>query len=133
MARKSYDYPFLYRLFHHFDDQRHVAVLQYLDHTVLVEGNAATGVGFRAFHMNKDSTAIGIDALLIEIGGDAVVILRLVGVHLLTLTFMFGLGGVDNFVVVLTVLVTGIGGWRHVDIGHRGAGIGLDAEGTQWT
>ena len=133
MARKSYDYPFLYRLFHHFDDQRHVAVLQYLDHTVLVEGNAATGVGFRAFHMNKDSTAIGIDALLIEIGGDAVVILRLVGVHLLTLTFMFGLGGVDNFVVVLTVLIASIGCGLHINVGHRRTWIGFDAEGTQRT
>lgn len=47
-----------FKLLHHFDDQRHVTVLQYLDHAVLVEGNAAARVGFRAFHMNKDSDCL---------------------------------------------------------------------------
>ena len=41
-----------YWSFSDFDDQRHVAVLQYFDHAVLVEGNAAAGVGLRAFYVD---------------------------------------------------------------------------------
>ena len=83
--------------------------------------------------MNKDSTAIGIDAVLVEVGSDAVVVLRLVGIHLLALTFVLGLGGIDNLVVILTVLIASIGCGLYIDVGHRSAGIGLDAEGTQRT
>jgi len=122
-----------YKLFPHGDDQRHVAVTQYLDHTLLVERDAAARIGLGTFHVDEDGTAIGIDAFLVEVSGDAIVVLRLVGVHLLALTLVLYDGGVDNLVVVLTVLVTGIGGWCHVDVGHRGAGIGLDAEGIQRT
>lgn len=81
--------------------------------------------------MDEDSATFGIDARLVEVGGDAIVVLRLVGVHLLALALVMGLGGVDDLVVVLTVLVAGIGGGCHVDVEHRGAGIGLDAEGRQ--
>ena len=59
--------------------------------------------------------------------------MRLAGVHLLALTLMMYDGGVDNLVVVFTILVTGIGSWRHIDIRHRCAGIGLYTEGTQRT
>ena len=65
-------------LFHNLDDQRHVAVLQYLDHALLVERDAAARVGLGTFHVDEDGAAIGIDALLVEVGGDAVVVLWLV-------------------------------------------------------
>ena len=81
--------------------------------------------------MNKDRTAIGIDAILVEVGSDTVVILRLVGVHLLALTLVVYLGGIDDLVVVLAVLIASIGCGLHIDVGHRGTGIGLYAEGTQ--
>lgn len=124
---------FSYWLFRNFDDQRHVAVLQYLDHAVLIKGDATTGVRLGAFHMDEDGATIGIDALLVEVGGDTVVVLRLVGVHLLALTFVLGLGGVDNLVVVLTVLIASIGCGLHINVGHRRTWIGFDAEGTQRT
>lgn len=83
--------------------------------------------------MDEDGATIGIDALLVEVGGDTVVVLRLVGVHLLALTFVLGLGGVDNLVVVLTVLIASIGCGLHINVGHRRTWIGFDAEGTQRT
>ena len=80
--------------------------------------------------MDEDGAALGIDALLVEVGGDTIVVLRLVGVHLLTTTLVVYGGGVDNLVVVLAVVVAGEGRGLHVDVRHRGAGIGFDAEGT---
>ena len=123
----------LSKLFLDGNDQRHVTVLENLDHAVLVEGDASTRVALCTLHMDEDVTTLGIDALLVEVGGNAVVILWLIGVHLLTFTLMAYSSGIDNLVVVLAVFVTCVCGGCHVDIGHRGAGIGLDAESTQWT
>ena len=81
--------------------------------------------------MDEDGATIGIDALLVEVGGDAIVVLRLVGVHLLALTRVVYHSGIDNLIVILTVFVAGEGGGFYVDIGHLCAGIGLDAKGTQ--
>ena len=83
--------------------------------------------------MDEDGAALGIDALLVEVGGDAIVVLRLIGVHLLALALVLGLGGVDNLVVVFAVVVTGESSGLHVDVRHRGAGVWLDAKGAQWT
>lgn len=57
-------------LFFHGDDQRHVAVLQDINHLLLVEGDATTGIALGTLHVDKDGAAFGIDAFLVEVGGD---------------------------------------------------------------
>ena len=57
------------------NDERHVAVPKNLDHAVLVEGDAAAGVGLRALHVDEDGTALGVDTRLVEVGGRAFTLL----------------------------------------------------------
>lgn len=94
-------FRFICLLFLHDDDQRHVAVLQDVNHLLLVEGDATAGIALGTLHVDKDGAAFGIDAFLVEVGGDTVVVLRLVGIHLLAATLVADFLDVDDLVVLL--------------------------------
>ena len=81
--------------------------------------------------MDKDVAAIGIDARLVEIGGQPIVVLRNEVVHILAATFVVNGGGVDDLVVVLAVVIASIDRGSHIDIRDGGAGIGFHAKGRE--
>lgn len=69
-----------------------------------------------AFAVDKDIASFWPDAVFVEVGGDAVVVLRHGVEHILAAALVVYHRCIDNLVVVFALVITGIDARGHVDI-----------------
>lgn len=81
-----------------------------------------------AFAVDEDVASIGPDAVFVEVGGNAVVVLWNNVEHILAAALVVYYCCVDNLVVVFALVITGVDTVGHVNIWYCGAGVGLDAK-----